>query len=308
MALSFPADLHKDITYDEFYRDGYTKNELETPTGNNTLVFRCEGKKRTIKTVLSGDFTLNVTSHWKDFISKVGGAVASKLIDALDNYRQGLSGISLRQPWFGRKIWEGTEPLRFTFPVRFVSFLDARTEVMQPVMDLLSLVHPRQIMDNNNKILAGYHIPGPSIFYASNTNSSGDIDRVEIQLGNFLHFRGCYITKIDLQFANSFSLEGWPHNVGGNVSFETMDVAYVEHNGAFMEEGFRDPEMELNSNLVALKNKVGGGFETVMQDGGAGLQTGLEGVLDSFGNWVSRDSDIGTIEGPPVEEESSHDR
>jgi len=248
MALDFLlGDSTSILTHDQY-----------TAVNNNQVEFRCKNKgDMVIKAVLSGSFNLTVVSHW-DSVIKATGPVGSQVVEIFDNFAQGLYGNTIRQPWFGRKFWQGTDPLKFTLPLQFLSFTNAKEEVFKPMVKLLSLVYPR--LDSKSSTATTfqkYFIPGPTMFYVPADGHDADLgDRVEISMGNFLSFKGCYITQVALKVENSFSLEGYPHNVHADVSFETMDVSYVNPDGSFMTGGFRDASITMDGWLNKLIGTV----------------------------------------------------
>ena len=258
MALSFSlGDTNSLITHDKY-----------EPPENNRIVFYCENKKRAVQTVLSGPISLTVNSKWEGIFNAVGD-LGSNLVNILDMGSGVLQSNSIRQSWFGRKMWKGTDPLKFTLPIRFVSFEDAEKEVLHPMMDLLAMVYPRESGDpipTNTPLIGGlglklYKIPGPGLFYSTDGSGDGgrddDGDRVEISMGSFLQFKGCYITSVTFNIENSFSLEGIPHTVEGKVSFESMDVAYVDSDLNFMRSGFSDPSVVVADGVSEMRDFVG---------------------------------------------------
>ena len=259
-----------------FTHDSFTVNHLH---GKNLVKFICLGKHRAISGVLSGPLNISANSTWTSLFNAVNG-MGSDVIDTIDNFAQGLYGNTIRQPWFGRKFWQGTKPLSFQIPLQFVSFKNAKEEVFDPAMGLLSLVFPRLDSKNNSaKMFAKYFIPGPTVFY-SPTDHYADTegDRVSVYFGNFLRFDGCYITGVALTVENSFSLEGYPHNVKATVTFETMDVSYVNHDGSFMEDGFRDSSIQIAGWVAQLRNKV---KEMTSAVGNSVKNLGLGDILNS---------------------------
>ena len=241
-----------------FTHDQYTaKNDSET-----MVVFTCEGKRRRIRALLSGPISLSVNSEWEGYFGSV-----SNLVNMGDSVLQ-LFGRSIKQPWFGRKHWKNTSPLSFRFPLQFVSFKDAETEVFDPMLGLLSLLYPRvdSKKSNNASVLQLYFTPGPSVFYSTSNPNDTRGDRVTVRLGKFLHFEACYIKSVSMNVENSFSVEGYPHCVNATVEFEAMDVAYVGNDGEFMSEGFGNQAFELNECFqklvegVKTVGKAGAGF------------------------------------------------
>jgi hypothetical protein len=158
-------------------------------------------------------------------------------------------------------MWVSTTPFKFSLPLRFVSRFDAYKEVFLPVMGLLSFMYPRLSEEEKEydtaDVLSQYFIPGPNIFY-NLKNPEGEVfnlgggggDRVEISMGHFMSFSGCYLTSIGLTIENSFNVAGFPHNVAAQVDFEAMDVSFVNFDGGFMENGLGNQALVLNKDLV----------------------------------------------------------
>ena len=248
--------------------------------GQTQVYFYCPRKGQEILAVLSGPFSVDATSNWEGVL-KMG---ASQVLETIDNFAQGLFGNTIRQPWLSRKLWTGTTPLTFTLPLQFVSFDDAEAQVVKPMMGLLSLVYPRLDYDAGDvdaaDMFSTYFVPGPTLFYVNDgayDSASDEGDRVEITLGKFLHFKGCYIKSVGFNVENSFSVDGWPHNVKASVTFETMDVSYVNPDGSFMSKGFRDASIESNKQFEKLVNLVRGHTRRIIEAG-----KGLVEVISSL--------------------------
>jgi len=242
----------------------------------------CPGKGISISAMLSEGLNISVKSTWKSLFDGAIGGTMGKLIGTIDNIAQGLYGYTIRQPYFGRKYWTGTEPMGFSLTFQFVSFSDAKKEVYDPMVGLLSLLYPR-IGGSNAGIFQKYIIPGPNLFYNVVTGAAGnDGDRVEISLGKFLFFKGCYIPSIALHIENSFSTDGYPHCVKVEMSFETMDVAYVNPDGSFMENGFEDASVDLGGSVEMLRGFARGVVDKTsdaLKRGGGALSNAFSGVL-----------------------------
>jgi hypothetical protein len=249
--------------------------------GNQSVVkFYCEGKNKTVRAPLSGSFSINVQSRWNEIFGGSGGG--STLLGIVDHLAQALGNKTVAQPWFGRKMWGGTTPFKFSLPLRFISRFNAYKEVYLPMMGLLSFMYPRLNNDQQGEagkdtadMLSTYFLPGPNIFYSvtdSEENSSfnlglGGGDAVEIELGKFISFSGCYLTSVSLTVENSFNLDGYPHNVGAQVEFEAMDVAFVNFDGSFMETGFGNQALMLNDQIKSAVSNI----KTAADRGASGL-------------------------------------
>jgi len=260
--------------------DTYVVPGMYDPSNACRVHIFCPGKKLSIFAMMSEGFNIDVKSNWKGlFEGAIGGLLGGGLLDIGDNIAQFLGGVSIRQPWFGRKYWTGTTPLKFRLGFQFVSFLDAKEEVFKPMKSLLSLLYPRITSTGDAGLLSTYIIPGANIFYNVPRNTSGDKgDRVEIYLGNFLRFKGCYISDINLVVENSFSTDGFPHCVKANMIFETMDVAYVENDGSFMEDGFKDASVDIGGMFAQVQGLAAGFGETLVKGGKKGVGLARDAV------------------------------
>jgi hypothetical protein len=222
--------------------------------GNQTVVkFWCPGKKKLVRSPLSGSFNLSVTSTWTDLFNAAGGG--SEIVNILSNAAQLIKGHTFRQPWFGRKLWGGTSPFKFSLPLQFSSRFNAYEEVYLPAIALLSFMYPRSAeegKEDDEETFASYFVPGPPITFTK-SNPDGILgktgDRVEISMGSFLNFIGCYLTSISLTVENSFNKQGYPHNIKAQVGFDAMDVAFVNFDGGFMESGLGNQDFHLNKGL-----------------------------------------------------------
>jgi hypothetical protein len=268
---------------------GHTHDEYSV-SEKCVIEFTCPNKNRTVRGILSEGISLAVQSTWQSLFSgAAGAALGSQIWDIADSAHQIFKGTTVRKPWFGRKIWHGTNPMHFELPVQFLSYENAYNEVFLPTMALLSFLYPRLEEERETSeggLIERFFVPGPPINWELGT-SKGDTegDRVEIKMGQFLEFHGCYLTQVQLQIANSFSLAGWPHNVKATVGFDVMDVAYVSHSGSFMEDGFRNQATSLGPELEGVR-ALGAKAVKLTDSWAKGLsgeaQKVMDGILDAI--------------------------
>jgi hypothetical protein len=176
----------------------------------------------------------------------------------VDDVLQTLGGFTLQQPWLGRKIWKGSEPIRFTIPLEFVTIDKAHDDVWLPVVGLMSLVYPRKESDGDTAGMAeSWHIPGPTPFQSFVASvSGGDTagttlkgDSVSVQIGTFLYFSLCIIDDVQVTLSNTFDAEGYPNHASVKVTVESQDPPFVKANGAFMVDSFKNSAFEVG-NLI----------------------------------------------------------
>jgi hypothetical protein len=143
------------------------------------------------------------------------------------------------------------------------------------MVGLLSFMYPRLDAAGQKNDVAGvlstYFVPGPSLFYTRSDPDNSPFgvagDRVEIKMGSFLDFKGCYLTSMSLTVENSFNRQGYPHSVHAQVDFDAVDVSFVNYNGSFMETGFADQDLVMNKELLEAANQVKEKVDTVTKAG-----------------------------------------
>lgn len=129
-------------------------------TNSNRIVkFICPNKGARVRAIMNNGFDFNVTSQWSPLTE--GGLVG--LVNSGVNKVNKISssfGVSVSQPWQNRKIYNSTSPLSFTVNFNLMATNDARKEVWEPAMTLISFLYPREIdvktLDGNeNMVLSG---------------------------------------------------------------------------------------------------------------------------------------------------------
>jgi len=104
----------------------------------------CPGKGKTIYAMSSDDINITVKSIWKSqFDDAIGRTLGGKLLDIIDNIAQFIGGYTIRQPYFRRKYWTGTDTLTFSLSFQFVSFSKAKTDAYNIMVSLTFFLYPR---------------------------------------------------------------------------------------------------------------------------------------------------------------------
>ncbi len=99
------------------------------------------GVTRPVTGILSEGLNLSAVSEWKNFIG--GIPAGGNLVDMFNMAGQMLGGVSIYQPWFSRKYWAKTDPLKMDIPMEFMTFYNAKEEVWDACLTLLSYLYPR---------------------------------------------------------------------------------------------------------------------------------------------------------------------
>jgi hypothetical protein len=167
-----------------------------------------------------------------------------------------------------------TLPLSFVTPAELMTsseFNSSADWVVKPCLALLSLLYPRKVKDKNgddlsvrsilpknkknsegvNYFSSGdggsiigtfadlfklYAVPGPSLMSMTNNSKDGSDagDNVEVSVGNMLCLDSCYVTKVDVEFSESYDLSGCPIAATANVEIVCADAVYCEADGNFI--------------------------------------------------------------------------
>lgn len=153
------------------------------------LLFRSEvesskpdGKKtRTIEIPLIDDFTLDITTNFQKASDLLGGGFA----DTIQRLMQIQTAMSSQTPTmkflFDLLVWDNTEPFKFNLEAIFYTKYDPVADVLEPVIDLLSMCM-LSVKGNN------FYVPGVSLrtlkkFWKvptdSKTSSGGSSERLK---------------------------------------------------------------------------------------------------------------------------------
>lgn len=153
-----------------------------------------------------------------------GASAAEKLVTAS-------TGATSLNKYMSAAIWSGGGVLQVNMPFVLTAYDDARTEVTEKFIKLLSLVAP----DEKNGFLIA---PGPTIvngqdvwdnLSSGNTTgagaslSSGSLggDDITLRVGRFFVLNPCIIRSVDLSFNTLFESEGQPISATINVQIES---------------------------------------------------------------------------------------
>lgn len=256
--------------------------ELSSP---QKVIFNCPNKNKKVTSILSGPISFSIQSHWESWLATASGVLPggniANLLDPLDTASQLISATSIRQPWFGRKTWKGTDPFSFDIPVVFQATTSPKDDVWVPLAALLSFLYPRikgfsgwlgeKATELLGNLISTYEIPGPSILYPynkENKEKSGDV--VEVSIGNFLFFEGCYLESTNVEIPPTFGPDGFPLYAKVNVKVTVMDTNYVSADGSFLTNGFAGALID-GGKLSQLMHTVEEKMEAAWEEAKSGL-------------------------------------
>jgi hypothetical protein len=259
----------KDITNVYAHYNDYYMTE-----SSQQVTIRCEPKAVHVVTLLSEPVKVSGQADWAASVSSLmlGGSPAFAMADFLGKTIGG--GQSLRQPWMSRKIWKGSTPLNLSLNLKFIATGATQVkiegkiaketslksdevgfaEVYWPTCQLLSLLYPGKDQSNN------YVQPGPSAFHSFGGNdakygqkgSIGDVQGtvgypVDVQVGNFILFQNCFVTKCSVSYSSTLDGLGYPQSAQVQLDIESYEAPFVD-----IEAADKVNKGELSDNAIAL--------------------------------------------------------
>lgn len=268
----------------EIYEDSYVLNDMpssDAVSGPNPqeVVISCKTKNRRVNALLSEGVKINASSRWEEMFGGGIMSLAGSAMSTADNLIQMAGARTIQQPWMNRKFWRSTSPFSFTFGLNFVARSNAKTEVFDPAITLVSFAFPREsngTVESSKRWLKEhlhigddsvlgmamntfkmYIIPGPSLKY-DGSNSDSDIsgDAVTVCVGNMIAMGGVYLENVDVDFSSSMDSNGYPLSAKVQVKVTSMDVNSCKSDGSFLMNEFADKQSELSGLLNKIDSTV----------------------------------------------------
>lgn len=186
-----------------------------------------------IKMFIPKEFEFSAKSNWERFL---GDLTNNAYFDILDAGLQLTSGVTINQPFLQQQSYKGTDPLKLKFDSVLVSEGDAKKDVWETSLNLLSLLLPIRI--STKYALSAWRIPGPAIdadeiistikalgeeylnYSAENKEAAGGAVRdapVTVTIGGLLQIDNCFIPSMSIKYSTVLE-EGYP--IMAKVSFE----------------------------------------------------------------------------------------
>lgn len=268
-----------EIVEDSYLLSRMTKSDRIDAPNPQEVVITCRTKKRRVNALLSEGIQINTQSNWEEMFGGGIMSLAGSAIGSVNNITQMVGARSIQQPWMNRKFWKNTSPFSFTLGLNFVARSNAKTEVFDPAITLVSFAYPRQsegtfeqvkswlkeklkigegsILDEASKVVKLFVIPGPSIKY-DGSNTSSDIygDAVTVCVGNMIAMGGVYLENVDVNFSNSMDASGYPLSAQVKVKVTSMDVNSCKSDGDFLMTEFAQNQAALSGLLVQIDKTI----------------------------------------------------
>lgn len=241
-------------------------NDVYTLDDQNSVIIGCQNRyPETVTGYLASPFAFDVTAEYQKYGDLPN---LSSILGVLDAGANIIAGMTMQQPWFGRKYWKGTNPITFAIKVAFIATSDAKTDVYDKVETLVGYLYPRKLTSSTANGVHLYVPPGPNLFtYADedgvkqgslvNTlnNSSilqtlgvsnavqnftaklqldkGGPDSHSIRVGSMMDLKVCYLDKVGVQFSQTLDSRGYPHYALCTISVSAFDSSFADERGVF---------------------------------------------------------------------------
>lgn len=261
------------------YVDNLTTDQYILDKGNRVTV-TCEHRSPgAVVGILASPLQFGSTANYKTY-EPIG--TLQKVIDFVDAGVNLLGGASVQQPWFSRKYWVKTEPLKFSFTIAFIAQTDAKTEVFDKCVALVGYTYPRKL--EGTDMLSLYATPGPNLFSGTVPNtdskyyndvvgaaknlknklfggSSGQAgpDSAGLQIGSVLSLKYCYIDSVQVMCSSALDPDGYPHYATATVNVTAFDTSFASTNGVFTLSQPQAVNLDVGHALDQVKAALPGG-------------------------------------------------
>lgn len=134
------------ITTEDEYSDGIKlslTSSFNAAPSPQEVIIKCQNKNRRVCSYLSSPIKFSGKANWKEMFGGGLGSAVGTGISALNNIAQYFKGVTIQQPWMNKKLYQSTNPISFTLDLNFVAEEDAKADVWDPLVALLSFVYPR---------------------------------------------------------------------------------------------------------------------------------------------------------------------
>lgn len=212
-----------------------------TLTDENLVTIWCPQRGKSFSAPLCSPFQLNGIAQWES----LGASPLGNVLGVVDKAAGALTGTTIKQPWFARKYWKGTDPLSFSFVMDLWAKENAEKEVFRPCETLVGFLYPRNNPSAGSGVLRTFIPPGPNLFTGYNSEGkmstgllsealdSSPGDYFSITVGNMLYLELCYINTVSVNFSPVLDETGFPHQATVTVSVTSFDSGVVGHDGSY---------------------------------------------------------------------------
>lgn len=184
-----------------------------------------------ISTPLPESFSFGLTSNFDrpldqplSNLNNGGGAMANPIVKSAAT---AITGQTTKMKFMSGAVWTGGSYLSISLPFLLHAYTDAKSDVMNKLVQLMSLAAPSE-----DGIGGTLRAPGPTVanldaIMEGNFSLQGNPfqmggDVITVNLGRFITLTPCIITEVVPTFDTMFDQNGTPMGVSVNVSIETF--------------------------------------------------------------------------------------
>jgi hypothetical protein len=176
------------------------KDELGQPLNGSTGIWAS----------LPEEFSLETTSEWSPILSGLAQKISSSLLGSLAagvETAVQAAGFSLMTKYTSHLVWNSTSPIVMRIPIKLDAVYDAKSDVTQIVMRLLSLTLPSDTFGNNGILgnlldnTVPLSAPGPNMLPTSKYD-------IHMSLGRLLFFPNIIVTGVSAMFNTRPTTDG----------------------------------------------------------------------------------------------------
>ena len=188
LSTSIPSSMMQNfyVEEDHFSINMHTTKNVEALKGLNggdpqLVTLFCANKHKMVTGILKNSFGLSAKANWTPFL---GGNKITKFIkdtsETVNNTLGWIEGKSMQQPWFNRKVYSSTNPLKFDLDLVFYAEDDPVNDVWNPIHALLTFVYPKVVIDtaSGKEVGAGGYLKNQFDKYVSNDKAKERLEEV----------------------------------------------------------------------------------------------------------------------------------
>jgi len=256
--------------------------------GNNVLE-----TKEYVCWLVDENLSLKINHKWENAFEKLGGGILGQVNTIL-----GMFGGNVVSAASQQKMWMGTDPVKFNVKVLFEAGNNAKTQVWEPLWNIVKLSMPRKDgsalkvfqtavnkLDENvgnlvNEILKGFDNDTTNIFfgdYYRQPNLKSDNRLFGVRIGNMVTFKDIYIDDVDIDISlkemQDINGRSYPTMVQLNLSMSCMYMWHEDIIQSFIDNGLDyvdTPSTQINIGSAVWKffQAIGGGLAGLLGFGG----------------------------------------
>lgn len=200
--------------------------------------------------ILDEDLTVSLSS---DFSAPGENSALEMLTDigsVIDFLTKGKVSFSGQSKWLTFQRWTKTNPVQLSLSLSFYMGMNdeynAKTEVYDPVMELINLTLPREETASGERGMTLIP-PGMTIgnLLEDRTSESGSFERTSLEIGNILRIGYIIVKKVEPTWSKEVTDTGYPISAKVSIEINSLTAATVEMlSGKNFNAALRDAQID----------------------------------------------------------------